>query len=559
MLREEIRKAPLLRALIPLTAGIIFSRCMACWEFYPATGIVLLCIPLLILLTLYQGRVDPGFNRFYGLLVQLVFFIAGIYSLPGNESPEDIPYTVFMGRICSDVVERQRSFRLTMDRISFYEDTLLIAMEGKAEVYIRKDSLCAGLQPGMRLLMKGRLNAYDPSAAQEGFDYAAYLAGKGILYTTFIDSLSWRVVEAEEWPPGWMAERESRWMSGPDISPGIKALNLRRAMSQLLAGKLPPGTGEEGAILSSLLLGYRGGLPDDLNEQFRRSGSMHILAISGLHVGILYFLPFMMIRKIRRPLSLRAFLSVVLLVFLWAYALLVGMSPSVSRAAGMCTIYGLAGFSNRRVSMVQVMSLAALVMILVRPAMIFEAGFQLSFLALTGIAMFYQRLYGLFTFNRIITIPGIILKWAWRMTSLSLSAQIGTAPLVIYHFGQYPAYSLLSNLVVVPLTMLILYNGILFFGLLWVPSLTGILSFTLYKLACMLNEFTALVARFPGAMLPGTPWATGGLTELWFPGISILQVLLVYSLIFFTWLFLEKKNTFSLMAILFSIFLILCS
>lgn len=564
MLREEIRKAPLLRALIPLAAGMVFSRCLDGRGFSPGPFGMWICIPLIILFALilliaifFRKRADPSFSRFYALLVQGFFFLAGILFLPGNAGTDNIPCTEFSGRICSDVAERERFCRLTLDRISVVEDSLWSPLQAKSQVYIRKDSLCAGLQPGMRLLLEGRLDAYTPG--KEGFDYGTYLAGKGIVYTSFIDNDSWRVIDSEKG------------------SLTIIALNLRHAMTQLLEEKLPSGL--EAELLSALLLGYRGGLPDGLKEQFRRSGCMHILAISGLHVGILYFLPFMMIRRIRRPRFLRAGLSALLLLLLWAYALLAGMSPSVSRAAGMCTIYGLASLAKRRVTMVQVMSLAALIMLLVRPAMIFEAGFQLSFMALAGIAMFYQRLNGLFTFERIMaqkrimapkrimaqrwimTLTRLILQWAWRMTSLSLSAQAGTAPLVIWHFGQYPAYSLLSNLAAVPLAMLILYNGILFFSFFWIPSLIRLFSFTLHKLACMLNGLTELVAGLPGAMLPGDlpAGAAGGAAGACSPGFSILQVLLVYALIFFTWLFLEKRNAFSLMAVLLSIFLLLFS
>jgi competence protein ComEC len=342
------------------------------------------------------------------------------------------------------------------------------------------------------------------------------MTGRGICYSGYLDSLSWILVPAQKCR-----------------NPVILSLKLRQHMMELLSRDRPPGFSQEGAILASLLLGYRDGIGEDLQQQFTRSGAMHILAISGLHVGILYLIPAVLIGKIRRPFSLKVSASVFSLLLLWSYALLTGLSPSVIRAAGMCSIYGVAKLSGRRTGLLHLLSMAAFIMVIIRPSMIFEAGFQLSFSAVTGIALFYQRLKSLFNFSYLLP------RWCWKMTSLSLSAQAGTAPLVIYHFHEYPAYSLLSNLLVIPLATMILYSGILFFSLSWVPVLSGFLSMLLHCLCRMLNAVTEYISRLPGASF-------GDLS------LCVIQVLILYFLMLFLALYLRRRHVRFLMAIILS-------
>jgi len=532
ILREEFRKAPILRALIPLVAGIICARIMDYNGILLNTGFILVCIPVIFLLILVRGlfrrNAEPGIIRCYMIFLQGAFFLAGMISLPGKPGMVDIPHVQFTGRICSDVLEKENTFRLVIDKLYYYADSLHLPIKGKVQLYIQKDVRCRDLRPGMHMSGKGGLRGYRPPEVRDEFDYAAYLADRGIYYTSWLDSLSWNYDSIPA------AQR------GALISPRITVLNLRGKMIHKLGDK---------AIPASILLGYRGGLTAEIKTAFRRSGSMHILAISGLHVGILYFLPFLLIRRIRRPQFLRISFSLLLLVLLWSYAFLTGLSASVSRAAGMCSLFGLASISGRRISHLQVISLSAFSMLLVRPTMLFEAGFQLSFLAISGIAMFYRRLFELFSFKRCriklrgrtYSLPGVIMKWLWRMTCLSVSAQAGTAPLVILHFGEYPVYSFICNLVAVPLATLILYNGVLFFSLSWLPGTTNVFSFILSRLGELLEWFTGSIASLPGAVIGGVGSA---ISE-----ISILQVALLYVIILSVYLYLERRSPASMLAL----------
>ncbi len=524
MIDERAGKAPFLRALIPLLGGII----LAGYRVLPLTAAWLLCVAFTLLLfaacLLCRVFIRPRTSRLYGIVFHLQFFSLGM--LAGTEKgSEDIPAATYTARIIGDVTEMENSYRLVLDRICYCTDSPGNSLKGRAQVYVRKDRRCGDLRPGMFITARGGLAGYDPSGRKKGFDYDAYLAGRGILYTGYLDSLSWTVVRG-------YAETGIR----------IRARNIRRSMLGMLDAGPAGGKDDNGQVLASLLLGYRAGLEDSLEQDYARSGTIHVLAISGLHVGILYLLPAMLIGRMRRSLPLRIIFSVLAMAGLWTYAIITGLSPSVTRAAGMCCIHAIAGLAGRKTGIMHVLSLAAFIMVVCRPQVIFEAGFQLSFSAVAGIALFYRRITDL------LTVRGWFLNRLWRMAAVSLAAQAGTAPLVVYHFHQYPSYSVFSNLVAVPLVTLILYTGVLFFSLSPVPAVSGILLAVLDRLALVLNRYTGLVSHLPGACPD----------EL---SLSVFQVFLMYGIIVLLYVYMEHRKAgwlTGLLALLVLFFLVSC-
>lgn len=536
MLIEELRKAPFLRAIIPLVAGILASRTFQV-SMGPAGGIligsIVVTTAIVIAIQPYPGRfLYPGFSRKSGIVIQLIFFITGLVSHQESGFRADIAGAAFYGRVTADVTENRRTYTTTLDRVWYLRDSVLCPVRSMVQAYLQKDSRCDTLGPGMMIRARGFLDGFEPRTAGDGFDYRAYLAGRGVAFSVYLDSTDWEPVQ------------------GIHHSIRTISLTVRRSMISRLDMELPNTDKGEMAILASLLVGYRGDLGPETREQFIRSGSMHILAISGLHVGILYFIPFFLVRKIRRPLLLRIICSILVLLLLWSYALITGMSSSVTRAAGMCSLYEVSRLTGRRTIIIQVMSIAALFMVLMRPAIVFESGFQLSFMAMAGIGMFFRRLSSLLPDRQSelkikgyrFGFHGRFLKWCWKLTCISFSAQLGTAPLVIFHFGQYPSFSIPGNLIILPMAGAILYCGMLFFCLAWVPALAGGLSGILYHLARGINLVTGTIAGLPCASIGGMD-------------LSSLQVFLLYILILLFYLYLEKRHIKLLMAILTAVIL----
>ena len=244
------------------------------------------------------------------------------------------------------------------------------------------------------------------------------------------------------------------------------------------------------AVVAAMTLGDKSQLTRELKDTYAVSGASHILALSGLHLGILYTLLSLLLSRRRwQVLS-----QVVIIVCIWLFVFLVGMSASVVRSAVMFTVYALLSLGHRDKMSVNTLAFAAIVMLLLNPKSLFDAGFQMSFMAVLAILLFYPL------FESVWSQPFLfdhrIFKWLWTMLAVSCAAQIGVAPLIAYYFGRFSNYFLLTNLVVVPAATLILYLSLL---VLLIPSLAYLLIYIVEAL----NHLLSWIATLPGASIEG--------------------------------------------------------
>ena len=240
------------------------------------------------------------------------------------------------------------------------------------------------------------------------------------------------------------------------------------------------------AVLAAMTLGDKSAQTAALRETFAVSGASHVLAISGLHIGIVYMLlTWFMVGSSRFWLS-----QVLILSAVWAFALLTGLSPSVTRAAAMITIYSVFAHRGGRASSLNVVCFAAIVMLLTDVSMLFEVSFQLSFAAVFAIVVFMPMLRGVYRPQN------VLLRWAWNIILLTTCAQLGVAPLIAYYFGRFSTYFLLTNFIVIPAATLILYGSLLS---LFFPSV----SVALLWIVRALNSSLRYIAALPGASIDG--------------------------------------------------------
>lgn len=292
------------------------------------------------------------------------------------------------------------------------------------------------------------------------------------------------------------------------------ALELRNQLVNTLSDK---GLGQqELAVVSAMTLGDKSLIDKDLKNDYSRSGASHVLALSGLHLGIIYFVFSFMIARWRRRYHhwSRPVSEGLILITMWSYVVLVGMSPSVVRAAIMMTVYSLLSLQNRNRSSLNALAFTAIIMLVAGPMILFNISFQLSFVAVAFILLYQGRIYSLIPSS---THP--IVKWCWRFLSVSLAAQLGVAPLTAYYFHQVPSYFLLSSLVVMVFTPLIIYLSLLFFLLMWLPVVQSWLVVPLSWLVHIQNTCLQGVSS-----LPGSTFVT--------PSLHPLQVCLIYIIIF---------------------------
>jgi competence protein ComEC len=252
-----------------------------------------------------------------------------------------------------------------------------------------------------------------------------------------------------------------------------------------------------------MTLGDKSAMTRELRDVYAVSGASHVLALSGLHLGIIYMLLSLLIVGRR----LRYVILPVVVLAIWAFVLLTGLPVSVVRAAVMISLYALLSLIHRGHFSLNALSLAALLILTVSPDSLWDVGFQLSFAAMVAILTVQPLLARPVSETYLFDRP--VLRWLWGIVTVSVAAQIGTAPLIAYYFGRLPLYFLLTNLLVIPAATVIIW-------LVPVALLQPVAGVLLLKCVSWLNAALTLIAqRQPGASIDGLR-------------PSVLQTLLVY-------------------------------
>lgn len=276
------------------------------------------------------------------------------------------------------------------------------------------------------------------------------------------------------------------------------------------------------AVVAAMALGDKSTLTKELKDTYSKTGASHVLALSGLHLGIIYALLSMLVVGRRW----QTITQVAIILSIWAFVFLVGMSTSVVRSAVMLTVYALLALGHRHKMSVNTLAFTAIVMLLVTPKALFDVGFQMSFMAVFSILLFVPLFYRPFSAEYLMTHR--VIKWLWGMVAVSIAAQIGVAPLIAYYFGRFSCYFLLTNFIVIPAATIILYLAL---GALLIPSIGIILA----NIVGLLNTTLLYIASLPGATIEGMH-------------PSVMLTISIYGIIFATyyllWLTIPKTDEF---------------
>lgn len=247
-----------------------------------------------------------------------------------------------------------------------------------------------------------------------------------------------------------------------------QAENYRQTLGRKIAAASPDTAAT--ALMATLTVSDRAQMTRDQKAEYRRAGASHLLAISGLHVGIIVLLLNLLLGVLRLRLKGRIVYGITVIALLWCYAWLTGMSPSVVRAVVMFSLLEIGLMSLKSTSALNLLAAAALVIVLWEPRAVFDIGFQLSFIAMLGIVTLFRPVYNLFE------VRNRFLATLWAVVVVSVVAQLSTAPLVGYTFGQLPLLGLLTNVLV------------------WVTVPTIIVGTTLFLIGVPVGAFVAWVA-----------------------------------------------------------------
>lgn len=378
--------------------------------------------------------------------------------------------------------------------------------EGLVYLYFQRTINSEALEIGDSLLfetvIEPPVNAGNPAE----FDVESYYYLKGITGNAFLydddwqfcgsscNSLSLRALSIREKVVGWY---ESWGFSGDGL-----------------------------ALLSALTVGEKRDLTQELKENYSSAGVSHVLALSGLHLGIIYALVSLLWPQRRNKRILVLLREAVVLALLWGFAFISGLSPSVVRAAILFSLVSVARCIDRDSSSLSSLSFAAIVMLLFSPHLLFDIGFQLSFSAVLSIFLFAEPLQILFKVDK----HGKVYGYLVNLIILTLVAQVGTLPFVWYHFGEFPVYSFLSNMIVVPLAFIVIAIALLTLIFSFVPFLHQLLVAVLYFVVDAMNGVASFVSELPGASMTLPPVGVMGAIF-----VAVMAFLLFYALLRRRW------------------------
>jgi competence protein ComEC len=253
-------------------------------------------------------------------------------------------------------------------------------------------------------------------------------------------------------------------------------------------------------VLSALVLGKSSAIDKEVMQTYASAGVVHVLAVSGLHVALIYMLLKPLLERVWGRNRARKLKTILPIVLLWFYAAMTGFSPSVLRAAWMFSFVIVADNYGFRNTIYNTMSASALVLLLFDPQIAFSMGFMLSYLAVIGIAAIHPSLH------RMVYFKSRFGKWLWELTSISISAQLATIPLTLYLFHQFPTWFIVTNLLVIPLSTIILYLSLFFFVTLAYEPLESFVGGLLGLLTRIMNDLMQWSASWPLALIDQIYW-----------------------------------------------------
>ena len=343
-------------------------------------------------------------------------------------------------------------------------------LQGMVNLYVPKD---ASLKYGDRLIIKGSFDKIKPVYNPGEFDYRQYMSYQQVYHQDFVRPDEYKRL-------GW---------DGNSLL--LQAYEARQWAGHVLAQYIQDTAST--AVAQALVLGLKDHLDEDTEGAYAAAGAIHVLAVSGLHVGIIYTIIYFILSKLFHGRIGRWTIAGLCICCLWFYAAITGFSPSVIRAVTMFTLIMLARTTGRDTNIFNTLAVSAFAMLILDPYIIMSLGFQLSYLAVLGIVYLQPRLYGLVYF------PYRILDKIWLATSVGLAAQLATFPLCIYYFHQFPTYFFIANLVVVPAAGLVLSLGVGLVLLSFSHGLASAVGWVLKWIIMLLNKVIFFISALPFA------------------------------------------------------------
>ncbi|MES2394746.1 MAG: ComEC/Rec2 family competence protein [Bacteroidota bacterium] len=522
-------QAPFIRLLLPFLTGIITAVYFPFQLAYSLYIILIVAIIIGLLILVPKLTISYRNSWWFGLIVNSALFIFSYHltilnteKFAADHFSKTINSSHYVySKLTEPYLEKEKSLKVVVEVLEVKHGEKWKIASGKAMVYFKKDSHSLKLKYGDEIVMKLDFKEVPPPQNPGEFNYKRFLAFHNVYHQAYV--------------------KNSDWVYNGKNSGNILmrySINLRDALLNVL--KANHLYGDEFAVGSALLLGCVDKLDADIISAYSSTGALHVLSVSGLHVAIVYVIFNWLLSFFNKIKYGNIIKAILLILLLWFYAALTGLSPSVLRAATMFSFIIIAKAYDRYTNIYNTLAASAFLLLLIDPFLIMEVGFQLSYLAVIGIVYIQPKIYNWFE------VKNWLLDQVWTITSVSIAAQIATFPLGLHYFHQFPNYFLLSNLIVIPISTAIIYLGIALFAFAKVSMVAGYLAMGFGWCVWLLNQSVLIIEKWPYALLHSI-------------SISVMETWLLYGLIIlFFFYFANRKFNYLIIALTFAI-AILCS
>jgi competence protein ComEC len=496
----------MLRLLLPFAAGILSAEYIPyCEVFKNYTAWVIVFLLLGVALFLKQFR----YRLLSGCIVTFSLFVLGGVQLARGDTVLGLRSVNWKGKVAwlgevthlQSTEKRRVKVLVAIDRLFQQEKEVMV--RGKIQMEVPAE---LSLAPGDVIVAQGELFPFSSPVFPAQFNYREFMNRKGVWFQTKVENVK------------ILTQRFS-----------LQRIALRLRRTCIENYREMGFRGDELAVLTALSLGDKTLLDKKLNASYSGAGATHVLAVSGLHIGIVFLLFTHLFKWLGLQRLSKGINALLLLLTIWSFALLTGLSPSVQRA-GLMFSFVIAGNALKRNSnTLNSIAASAVLLLFIHPGNVYDVGFQLSYAAVTGIVLLHPVLYPIIRFNN------WLIDKVWSISLVAVTAQLATFPIVLYYFHQFPIWFLLSNLLVVPAAFVIVATSLLMNLSYWCFSLDFFLSNFLNNTLYCLNYFVTLINELPFATIE----------QVWIEFLTLIYLYLAIILVVLFLLFYRKYHLFT--------------
>lgn len=474
-----LKQIPALKFLLPTCIGILL-------QFHLGLSFVVMAsiatIASLSLICFYFLSTNKRFllGWLKGVLIALLFigiggclsFTKNISNRPawvGNYFEKGTPIIVTLQE---NLATKEKSYKALATVEAVYKNNKWQQVEGDVLLYFKKDSSVPNIHYGSQILITKNIASIVNSGNPGGFNYAQYCSFQDINYQGFLKDDDFTILPTIK----------TNWFTN-------SLINIRTNTLRILKANIH--NPDELSIAEALLIGYRDELDRDLVRAYSNTGVVHIIAISGLHLGMIYGLLLFLFKPLTRFKWSKIVKPLTIVFVLWMFSFIAGMAPSILRSAIMFSCIAVGESFGKKNNIYNGLALSAFIILIINPFSLWDVGFQLSYSAVLSIVVFSPYVKKWFYFKN------KLLAGFWALNAITLSAQLLTLPIVLYHFHQFPLLFLITNIFAVPWSGFILYAELLLLIFSWWHSAASLIGIATEWMIKVMNNFILSINDLP--------------------------------------------------------------